>query len=301
MKSIGVDVGGTETKIAVVDDLMRTVYFTKVQTPLKNGYSGFVTELGKILTDIACEYKVIGIGFAIAGDVDSVKGILRFAPNLCGWKNKNIKSDFEEVCGVRVMVENDANMAVWGAYMLNFRKKYNNICGFTLGTGIGGGIIINGKLHLGSTTTAGEFGHMVIREKGLKCACGNRGCLEAYCSTARVIKLASLKIKGIMTDKITPKLVYELARKGNKAAKDIWYDYGRYLGYGISNIAVILNPQAIILTGGLSGAWEFFKDGIRETLDKYGIKKPIDMLKIHVISSKNLGVIGSALYLMEMK
>ncbi|MGC8866768.1 MAG: ROK family protein [Elusimicrobiales bacterium] len=177
MRGIGVDVGGTKTKIAVVDRDRKILYSQSILTPLSNGYEGFIFKISKILLKLIKNYRASKVSFAVAGDIDSDKGVLRFAPNLCGWKDKNIKSDIEKRCGIEVRVENDANMAIWGAYVFELGKRYRNVVGFTLGTGVGGGVIIDGKLYKGSTTTAGEFGHIVIKYGGLRCACGNRGCL----------------------------------------------------------------------------------------------------------------------------
>ncbi len=298
MIGIGVDIGGTKTKIAVIDRNRKILELQNIPTPLSNGYEGFISEMCSIISKLVKKYKALKIGLAVAGDVDSYEGILRFAPNLCGWRDKKIKSDIEKVCEVEVMVENDANMAIWGAYVFELGKKYKNIAGFTLGTGVGGGIIIDGKLYKGLTTTAGEFGHIVIKEGGLLCACGNKGCLEAYCSTKRICEMAVLEIEGVDKN-ITPKDIYEMAKDGNQKAKKIWFEYGRYLGYGIGNIAVSLNPEVVVIAGGISQASEFFMEGVRETLMSYGIRKPIDLIKIHIASTKDLGAVGCADFAME--
>lgn len=302
MNSIGVDIGGTHTKISVVNDKLNVLYTDEISTPLANGYTAFVKRISYYLKDLINRYKAERIGIAIAGDVDSQNGILRFAPNLCGWKNKMIKRDFEKEIGVDVFVENDANMAIWGAYVFELKKRYSNVVGFTLGTGVGGGIIINRTLYKGSTTTAGEFGHIVIRKDGIKCACGNYGCLEAYCSTNYVLNQAREKISslGSKTD-LTPKNIFDLAKEGNSLAKQIWYEYGVNLGYGIGNVVVSFNPEVVVLTGGLSNAYRFFMKGVMETLKSYGIRKPIESIKIHVTSTKNLGVLGCAEFVMEKK
>lgn len=300
MKGIGVDVGGTEVKVAVVNKELKVLSNYKIPTPLSNGYKGFVKELGGFIKKIAKEFNATRICFAIAGDVDSERGILRFAPNLNGWRNKRIKSDFELECGVSVDVENDANMAIWGAYVFELKKRYKNVVGFTLGTGVGGGIIIDGKLYRGSSTTAGEFGHMVIRKDGLRCGCGNYGCLEAYTSAKYIVEEAKRRVKGVSANP-TPKEIYDLALSGDKEAQRIWYEYGLNLGYGIGNVIVLFNPQAVVLVGGLCGAYRFFKGGIKEALKKYGIKKPIDYAKIIPIARNDLGVIGCAEFVMEKR
>lgn len=312
MISVGLDVGGTNTKIAVLNDKYKILKNIKIPTPLSNGYDFFIKELAKIAISISREYqkKKISVCIGIAGDVDSDRGILRYAPNLCEWKNKNIKKDFERVSGFKCLVENDANMASWGIYVFEVKRKVKNMAVFTLGTGVGGGIITNGNLYRGSTSTAGEIGHMIIKEGGEKCNCGNYGCLEAYCGTYALIREVQRRIKntdsylkkyGFEKGNITPKIIFDLAEKGDRICLDIWKDYGYRLGSGIGNIAVLLNPEITVLAGGVSRAHKFFMPFVKKRLSEYGIKTPINKMKILISNNEDIGVLGCASFALDNK
>lgn len=312
MISIGLDVGGTNTKVAVLSDKYKVLKNIKIPTPLSKGYNFFIKELTRIVGSISKEYpkEKISVCIGIAGDVDSDNGVLRYAPNLCGWKNKKIKKDFEKNSGFKCFVENDANMASWGIYVFEVKRKVKNMAVFTLGTGVGGGIIINGSLYRGSSSTAGEIGHMIIKEGGEKCNCGNYGCLEAYCGTYALIRDVHRRVKntdyyfkkyGIENGNITPKIIYESAKKGDKICLDIWKDYGYRLGSGIGNIGVLLNPEITVLAGGVSRAHKFFMPFVKKRLLEYGIKTPINKMEILISDNEDIGVFGCASFALDNK
>jgi len=308
MYGIGIDIGGTNTKFAVVDNSFKIKEKFDIPTPLKS-YRIFIQNISNVIKNLKEKYKSIGVHIAVAGDVDYEKGILRYAPNLSGWVYKEIKKDIEKEVKVEVSVDNDANMAGYGAYIFELKKKYKDIVTFTLGTGVGGGIIIDGKIIRGFNSTAGEIGHMVIVENGSKCNCGNRGCLEAYCGSYGIIrefmeaigdyKSYIKKYMDINFKKIDPYSLYLLAKKGDKIAIRLWKYYGYKLGTGIGNILMILNPQIVVLSGGVSKAAEFFMPYIKKRLSEYGIKTPVKNVKIHISKEKDLGVVGSACYVLE--
>ena len=309
MYGIGLDIGGTNIKVAVIDNDFKLKEKFTIPTPTKN-YTFFIKKIAEIIKELRNKYKNIkGVHIAVAGDVDYKNGILRYAPNLSGWKNKEIKKDLEFETEISVTIDNDANMAGYGAYVFELKKKYKNIITFTLGTGVGGGIVIDGEIVRGFSSTAGEIGHMVIIENGEKCNCGNRGCLEAYCGSYGIVrefikmvgdyKNYISRYKDINIDKIDPYLIYLLAKKGDKISINLWKDYGYRLGTGIGNILMILNPEVIVLSGGVSKAKEFFMPYLKKRLNEYGIKTPIKKSKIYIAKEKDLGVIGSACYALE--
>lgn len=309
MFGIGFDIGGTNTKIAVIDKNYALIDRFDTPTPLKS-YRYFVEKIAEIIKKLNNKYKgVKGFHLAIAGDVDWENGILRYAPNLKGWKNKKIKQDIEEITGIKISLNNDANMAGYGAYVFEFKKRYKDMVTFTLGTGVGGGIIIDGNIIRGKTTTAGEMGHMVIIENGKRCRCGNNGCVEAYCGSYGIVrefmervgdyKNYISKYKDIRTDRIDPYLIYILAKNGDKLATDLWKDYGYKLGTAIGNVIMILNPEVVVLSGGVSRAYHFFMPSLKKRLNEYGIKTPVKNVKIYISKEKDLGVIGSACYALE--
>jgi len=309
MISIGFDIGGTNTKIAVVNDKYKILKKFSIQTPVSKGYKNFIKELSFEFESLKKEFdgeKLAGLTIAIAGDVDSDNGILRYAPNLRGWRNKNIRDDFREISKISPKIENDANMAAWGVYSLEIKKKVKNLVIFTLGTGIGGGIIIDGRLYRGFTSTAAELGHMVIVQGGERCNCGNYGCLEAYCGGYALIREAKKRVdikrhysRFKMLDKLTPKIIFEAAKHNDKISIEIWKKYGYHLGTGIGNILVSLNPQMVVLCGGVSRAYKFFIPALKDRLSEYQIKTPVNSVKIKVSLNSSIGVMGSAIFAME--
>lgn len=308
-KAVGIDIGGTNTKVAVMDRNLKLLEEKVFKTPVEKDYSHFINKISEIVENIAISYKKISLCIGIAGDIDSENGVLRFSPNLKGWKNKNIKRDIEKITGIKCKIENDANMAAWGSYVFDLKRKAKNVVVLTLGTGVGGGIIVNGKLYKGFTSTAGELGHIVIKEGGLKCQCGNYGCLEAYCGEKGFIKVAREKIKDLKTfinkysesdNKIlNVKMLFNAAKKGNAAALELFDYYGKYLGCGIGSILVALNPEYIVLSGGISKSYKFFMPSMLKSLGKFGIKTPVKKAKIVISKTHNIGVLGCAAYSIE--
>lgn len=312
MISVGIDIGGTNIKLAVMDNKYKIIETSEIKTKLNSGYSSFIKNISNLINSIKTKYhkRLYGCCIAIAGDVDGENGFLRFSPNLKGWKNKNIKKDIERLTGINCFVDNDANMAAFGSYVFDLKRKYKNVVVFTLGTGIGGGIILNHHLYHGSTSSAGEFGHNIIVVGGKKCACGNYGCLEAYCSTKSIVEKAKKKWVNIKRyiDKygdgdnhITPKLIYNAAVDGNIDAIKIWDEYGYMLGIGIGNAVISLNPDVVVLCGGISRASKFFMPSLKKRLAEYRIKTPMKWFRILVSNYSNIGVFGCAAFVFETR
>ncbi|MBI4656838.1 MAG: ROK family protein [Elusimicrobia bacterium] len=197
MIGIGIDIGATNTKMAVVNNAGKILKETKFRTADYKTCGSFIKELCRITNEWKKEFDpaVKSIGMGIAGDVDPEKGILRFSPNLRGWKNVELAGPVKKQTGLFCVLENDANMAAWGAYAVELKKKYKNVLAVTLGTGVGGGLIINGNLYHGSNGSAGEIGHVKIAEGGRICHCGAGGCMEAYVGSYALMDYAASLIR----------------------------------------------------------------------------------------------------------
>lgn len=299
MSILGVDIGGTEVKFAVVDSNGVVGSFSSVK---------FDRNSKKLIDSLKTKtagLKFSGIGIAVAGDVDAEKGTVRFSPNL-KWKNVNLKKMFGDAFRMPVSVENDATAAAYGAYILDLKKKCRNAVCITLGTGVGGGIIINGNIYRGATGSAGEIGHLCYEPNGIKCSCGNSGCFERYIGRDGIISIARRKIKSRPTmipglaggnnDKITPETITAAARQGDRVAKEIWDEAGAILGVLLTDIVDLLNPEYIVLTGGISKAGDFLlKPAVRE-LKKRAFEVPSQKVKVIISKHQNqLGVAGAAL------
>ena len=284
----GIDIGGTKILIAKISKT--GILKGSIMLPMSDGNCRKILE--KIIIEIKKFGNISAAGISIAGDVDSKNGILRYSPNLPKWKNVKLKQYFEKKLNVPTVVENDANCAAYGSYIIDGERKYENFITVTLGTGVGGGILIDGKLYSGSTGSAGEIGHITINPDGPKCSCGNRGCLEAYIGTKGIIEMATkLGLKNI-----TPVIIAYKARKGNRQALKVYEKFSEYLAVGIGSLINIFNPDMITFSGGISNNWDLIEKRFFAELKKRAFKTPLEHVKI--IKSKNpenLGAIGAAL------
>lgn len=309
MMLLGVDCGGTNLKIALVKESGEMV-----QSALEP--INFKRPAGRVVSDIASRIKsfkdrhgAIGarnVGMGIAGDVDSAKGIVRFSPNL-GWKNVPLKKLLARDLNASVAIENDANCAAWGAYCLDAKKDCENLICLTLGTGVGGGIIIGRKLYRGSTGSAGEIGHLTVKYDGRLCGCGSYGCLESRVGAWGMIQTAkegiaqgrSPMLKILLREtgaKLSPRLIEQAARKNDPFSKKIWQDAGVCLGAALASLVNILNPDRIVLCGGVSKAGDLILKPALRTLKERAFAVPVQKVKVTVSKyDEKLGVVGAAL------
>ncbi len=308
---LGVDIGGTNVKILVVREDNKVLFQDRFKTHSEKGVKDFSVRLALKIKEAVKEtgLKISCGAIGMAGDIDSEKGVLRYSPNLSGWKNVPIADILKAKTGLSFKVENDANMASWGAYVIELKRKSLNMAAITMGTGIGGGLIIGGKLYHGSSSTAGEIGHMIIETNGRLCGCGNYGCLEAYCGSKAIVKRALSKIKdkkayrdkyGVGEEKkINAEALSCAASMGDKTALLVWEETGFYLSVGIGNLLMLLNLDSVIITGGVSKGKKYFMPALKKGLERYSIKTPIKIAKIFVSDNPDLGSLGSALFAME--
>lgn len=274
---IGVDLGGTKISAGAVNlDGSRTVGVRSIPTQAELGAEGVAERINSVIEGVildaihetgATRTDFVGIGIGAPGPLDRANGIVVVAPNL-GWKNFPLRERVTSRFGLPATLDNDANCATVGEWWLGAARGGRNVVGITIGTGIGGGLIFDGKLYHGSSDVAGEIGHTTIDVSGRHCNCGNYGCLEAYASgpaiatRAREALLredtASLlpTMVDAQLDRITAELVYEAARKGDGLANEIVRDTARYLGAGIANLLNVVNPDVVVVAGGVTRAGE---------------------------------------------
>jgi len=283
---IGIDLGGTNIKLALVDAKSKILEQTEIPTSSKAPAKTVINEIMAAIKKFKKYKNVYAIGVGVAGDVDYASGTVRFSPNLPKWRNVKVKAAIERLSGKKVFVDNDANTAALGAFWLDAKGKPQNLICLTLGTGVGGGIIINKSLYRGSSNTAGEIGHMTIDYAGHKCNCGNRGCIETHIGANYLARRASM----------TPKELYASAAAGNKTAKALWQDAGQKLGIAIANILNILNPDIIVLCGGISQAGKFVTVPMEAEIKSRAFKSAARACKIIVSKyTSKLGVVGAAM------
>ncbi|MBI4680247.1 MAG: ROK family protein [Nitrospirae bacterium] len=301
--AIGIDIGGTNIKIILIQESGDIITNITESTPDGHGGSSekikdmLVKALKNILND-----NVIGIGFGVAGIIDRKNGIVVESPNIPSINGFRIKETFEKEFSLPVIVENDANTYAYAEKWVGTGKNIDNFIVLTLGTGLGGGIIYKGELFEG----AAEIGHMVVEPEGRFCTCGSFGCLESYASGKAVVDrvISSLEKggKSILKDysdgnfyKITPEQVYKAALEGDSLSREVFREVGKYLGIGTANLVNIFSPEAIIIGGGLIGAWDLFI----EELKKEFLKRVLEPLSSNVqilqaTLKKESGSVGAA-------
>lgn len=270
----GVDIGGTTVKMGLFEE--NGTIADKWEIPTVTADEGKA-----ILPDVAEAVKrkleerglgsgdIIGIGVGVPAPV-TPDGIVRGSANL-GWKYKEVKKELEELTGLRAEIGNDANVAALGEMWKGGGSGEQNIVMVTLGTGVGGGIICGGKMLAGDQGAGGEIGHLCVEpDEKETCGCGKHGCLEQYASATGIVRLAKRKLAeenrstDLNAENVTAKDVFDAVKADDEVAKEIAVEFGKYLGYALANIAVIIDPSAIVIGGGVSKAGEVLIPYIRE-------------------------------------
>jgi len=275
----GVDIGGTTVKIAYFDELGTMLAKWEIPTVLTDG--------GKqILPDIAASIRqyiaqktidpadIIGVGVGVPGPVNS-KGLVNRCVNV-GWGVFNIHEDLGKLVGFPVKAGNDANVAALGEFWKGGGKGCDNMIFVTLGTGVGGGIVVEGQLLHGAHGAGGEIGHLVLnRDETEKCGCGKQGCVEQYCSATGIVRMAKKALAAyegvsqlIRFDPLTCKDIFDCGKAGDELALKVLNQYFAYLGEFLGNICNVVNPEAVVLGGGVSKAGQMLLDGTRPYFEK---------------------------------
>ncbi len=287
---VGVDVGGTFIKSAVLDESGVILKRGRVNTQADGGPDRVVNNIIKSI-EYVWSIDVSSIGIGMPGLVDMDSGVVRIPPNFEGWDEVNLAEAIRRKFLVDVFVGNDANNYALGEWQFGAGRGYKNLIVLTLGTGIGGALILDGKLYTGSRFAAGELGHMTIEIDGPQCNCGNRGCLESFIGTNYFLRRANLLLRKNFA---LVEEVYDLALEGNKIALELFNEFGRYLGIAITNYIHIFDPDVIILGGGVSKSFDLFKESMFKEIDKRVMKIPgRENLVLTASLEDDAGILGS--------
>ncbi len=313
--AIGIDLGGTDIKAGVVSDRGEVVYRTKIPTTGHEGGPAVIQRMsdlvGQILEapDLASRrQEIVGVGVGSPGLIDQKAGTITCPVNIPDWVDAApIKERFEATHGIRTEVDNDANVCALGEGLFGAGKGKSVVLALTLGTGIGGGIVINGKVYTGAHGYAGEVGHVTVDPEGLICACGNVGCVEAYASANGIArytrelvgtnrKFGSLLEKWDEEGKpLTSKLVYEAALQNDKLAHRIIAWAGRWLGIGLGSLIVSFDPEIIVIGGGASAMGDLLFDHIRKEIhERVYFTDYQDVPIVRATLGEDAGFIGAA-------
>lgn len=276
--AIGVDVGGTKVAAGVVDERGCVVEKLKRYTPAASP-DDTIGVIADAVTELLARYDVDAIGIGVAGFVDQTRSTVLFAPNLA-WRDEPVKKLVEERIGRPVIVENDANAAAWAETKLGAARGHEHVLLITVGTGIGAGVVIAGRLYRGRFGSAGEPGHYRVVPDGRLCGCGNRGCWEQYASGSALVAEARefagrspeaaarlLALAGGSPERIDGPAVTLAAREGDPGAVRCFEIVGSWLGAGLADLAAILDPSCFVIGGGVSEAGELLLGPARETYE----------------------------------
>jgi glucokinase len=256
--SIGIDLGGTNLRAAAIDSAGKMIRKISGGTHLSTGRDAVVDDMVKSIRLLRDEFGsdgLTGVGVGSPGFIHLEKGVITGAPNLPGFDNFPLRDAIEQELGASVTLENDANAAALGEQWMGAGRGVDNLVLFTLGTGVGGGIIAGGKILHGFLGMAGELGHMTVAPNGNPCGCGNQGCLEKHASATSVIAMA--RMMGLGAD-LTSEDIYNLAVGGNEKAQSIFRAMGQALGIALATMINALNFPLYLLSGGVLGAWDQF-------------------------------------------
>jgi glucokinase len=310
---VGVDLGGTNIVAgALAEDGSDLIALRSEPTRADQGAEAVVDRIVRMIDTVIAETiaqtgakrdDMIGIGVGAPGPLDRERGIVVTTPNL-GWTNYPLRDAISEKARLPVRIDNDANCATLGEWWLGAAKGASNVIGMTIGTGIGGGIIIGGRLYHGSSDVAGEIGHATIDITGRRCKCGNYGCLEAYASGPSIADRAReavsgddeamlMRMVGGDPQKITAATVYEAAKRGDDAALDVVRETARFLGAGIANLLNIFNPEVVVVAGGVTQAGDTLFLPLRREVKKRAFKPAVEACEIVPGTLTAAGVVGA--------
>ena len=297
---IGVDVGGTKLAVgAMPADGSREIALRSELTLAAEGADAVVARIGRMVNEVIAATMLetganrgafLGVGIGSPGPLDRVKGLVITTPNL-GWTNFPLRDRVSAVVGLPATLDNDANCATLGEWWVGAAKGARHVVGMTIGTGIGGGLILNGELYHGASDVAGEIGHTTIDSTGRRCKCGNYGCLEAYASGPATAERARealaggepsslIALSGGDPSNITAQMVYEASKAGDALAYQVVQETARFIGTAIANLLNIFNPEVVVLAGGVVQAGDQLFAPLRAEVRRRAFKPAVDACRI---------------------
>ncbi|PWT90962.1 MAG: ROK family protein [Blastocatellia bacterium] len=310
---IAADLGGTHLRAALVDQSGRIHAQLKRDTPHGESANCIVESLASAAAELSSQLKsaaptVVSAAIMVPGTVDKTNTVVVSAPNLPCLDNFALKAALQEKMNLPVLLENDANAAAVGEMWLGAARGYSNVICITLGTGVGGGIVLDGKLWRGADGSAGEIGHTTVEPfSGPPCKCGNHGCLEVFASATAIVRMAKEDFdkyphSTLGLDGLTALKVYNAGIAGDKLSIDVFKRAGRYLGVGLANIITLLGPEVIVIGGGAANGWSLFEEEMMEQIE--GRVFPSRGKNVKIVTAEcgdNAGLVGAAKLAFDMQ
>mgnify|MGYP001610723060 CR=1 FL=1 len=308
----GVDFGGTNIKLGLVTRQGRLIARTTLATRQHADPDAFARGVACVLQSLsrARGAHVLGVGVGAPGLIDTTRGRIHQLTNVPGgWRGARLGALLERRVRCRCVIDNDVNVIALGEWSFGAGRGTRHSVYLTLGTGVGGGLVLNGRLVRGAIGSAGEVGHMAIAPSGPRCACGRRGCLEAFIGTAAVLRRARramhrnaprLRSLAERAGSLTPEVVARAAWAGDRAARGIWREVGDALGRGLANVVNLLNPERIVIGGGVGKAWGLFAPTMRASLRAHAFEAPAKAVSVvRAQLGDRAGIIGAAVLAWE--
>jgi glucokinase len=310
---IGVDLGGTNLRTAIVGSEGEILDKHKEASKAADGWVMVVARLidnirRQLVIGERMGAEVVAVGVGAPGVILVDKGIVVKSPNFPDWNNLPLKAELEKALKIPVFIENDANAAALGEKWHGAGRGIKSMIHVTLGTGVGGGIILDNKIWHGADGMAGEIGHMTLIPDGRQCTCGNTGCLETYASARGIVQSfreelekQELPAAEILKD-VTSEKVYQAAREGDAVAQRVMKGMGRMLGIGIASLINIFNPERVVIGGGVKDAWPLFIGATHEEIMKRAFQIPAERTEIVPSSlGDDAGMVGAAAVALELQ
>lgn len=304
---IGVDLGATNIKFGLVLPDGKIILERKSQTKVHRGVNYVfdqIAEQARALFDFAGDiYEIKGFGIGVPGLIDTSNKKVVEAANFPGWNDVNIGRELEKRLRVNISIDNDANLAALGEYAFGAGRGVTEMIMVTLGSGVGGGLILNGRIYHGTAGAAGEFGHIIIQKDGPLCACGRRGCVEAFVGKYAIVrrmqeileKETGSILKKQSAENLTPEDIFKAAEKGDGPAIRLFKEVGESLGVGLGTVANLLNLERVVIGGGVANAGELLLEHTRKVLSEIALKtngESIDIVQAEL--GARAGIVGAA-------
>jgi glucokinase len=303
---VGIDIGGTNIKIATVSARGRVLARGIIDTLASRGPADAFDRIATAVASLSRGGDVRGVGVGCAGLIDT-RGVVVSSPNLPAWENEPLARIARRALGVQVSVDNDATCAAWGEYISGGNRGRRHLVFITLGTGVGGGVISDGRVIRGAHNFGGELGHTTVDLDGPRCHCGNRGCLEAYVGSYGLLRLARAAMAERRSRyltrwheqgrKLTPALLAEAATRGDASARAVFRTAGEALGTGIASLVNVLNPEAVVIGGGVSASFDLFLPHVTRMVARRAFDAPAAGVRIERSSLGNdATAVGAAMF-----
>ncbi len=297
---VGIDLGGTNIAAGAMPvDGTREIAMRMIPTQAVDGAIAVVDRIAGVIEEVIAQTRAetgaersdfLGVGIGSPGPLDRARGVVIVTPNL-GWRDFPLRDEVASRVNLPATLDNDANCATLGEWWCGAAKGGRNVVGLTIGTGIGGGLILDGKLYHGASDAAGEIGHTTIDSTGRRCKCGNYGCLEAYTSGPAIAERAREVLEGdddsLMlslvdgdVSRITAQTVFDASRRGDRIALDVVRDTAHFLGVGISNLINIFNPDIFVIAGGVTQAGDLLFDPLRAEVRRRAFRPAVEACQI---------------------